>query len=136
MLTMLLSIKPEYAKSILEGKKKFEFRKIRCHKDVRRIILYATFPLKSVVGEAEIEEVLQDTPSEIWKVTRDKAGITKKFYDAYYKGKKKAVAYRLKNVKTYSTPRSLVDLGVEKVPRSYVYIDDAIIESEAAYGMD
>lgn len=127
MLTILLSIKPEYAKSILDGKKEFEFRKIRCHKDVRRIILYATFPLKSVVGEAEIEEILQDTPSKIWKVTRDKAGITKKFYDSYYKGKRIAVAYKLKNVKAYTTPKTLLDLGVGTVPQSYVYIDDSLI---------
>ena len=42
MSTMLLSIKPKYAKIILEGKKQYEFRKNKPKKDVTRII----FPLR------------------------------------------------------------------------------------------
>lgn len=39
MSTMLLSIKPEYAKVILEGKKQYEFRKIKPKEYVNHIIL-------------------------------------------------------------------------------------------------
>ena len=59
MSTMLLSIKPEYAKAILQGKKQFEFRKTRCKQGINRIIFYASSPQKEVVGEAEIDEILE-----------------------------------------------------------------------------
>ena len=40
MSAMLLSIKPKYAKVILEGKKQYEFRKSRPKDGVDRIIFY------------------------------------------------------------------------------------------------
>lgn len=45
MSAMLLSIKPKYAKVILEGKKQYEFRKSRPKDGVDRIIFYASAPL-------------------------------------------------------------------------------------------
>ena len=59
MSTMLLSIKPQYAKVILEGKKRFEFRKSRPKNGVDKIIFYASSPQQEVVGEADIEEILE-----------------------------------------------------------------------------
>ena len=55
MSAMLLSIKPKYAKVILEGKKQYEFRKSRPKDGVDRIIFYASAPQKEVVGEALID---------------------------------------------------------------------------------
>ena len=54
---MLLSIKPQYAKVILEGKKQYEFRKSKPKNGVNRIIFYASSPQKQVVGEAAIEKI-------------------------------------------------------------------------------
>ena len=124
MSTMLLSIKPEYAKVILEGKKQFEFRKTRCRPNITRIIFYASSPQKQVVGEAEIDEILEDTPANIWKIAKDVAGVSKKFFDAYYAGKDLAVAYRLKNVKIYDTPQTLADYHIKNAPQSYRYLND------------
>lgn len=58
MSAMLLSIKPQYAKMIIEGTKKYEFRTRKCREDIKKIIFYATAPKSQVVGEAEIEDVL------------------------------------------------------------------------------
>ena len=41
MCKMLLSINPEHVANILSGKKKFEFRKVRCKEDVDKIVIYA-----------------------------------------------------------------------------------------------
>lgn len=38
MCKMLLSINPEYVKSILEGEKVYEYRKFRCREDVNKIV--------------------------------------------------------------------------------------------------
>lgn len=123
MSTMLLSIKPEYAKVILEGKKKFEFRKNKPQKKVDRIVFYASFPQKQVVGEATIDEVLEGTPAEIWEIAKTAAGITKKFFFSYYAGKSVAIAYKLKQVKVFKQPKKLSDFGISKAPQSFIYLD-------------
>ena len=58
MSAMLLSIKPQYAKMIIEGTKKYEFRTRKCRENIKKIIFYATAPKSQVVGEAEIEDIL------------------------------------------------------------------------------
>lgn len=123
MSTMLLSIKPQYAKVILEGKKQYEFRKIKPQRNVTRIIFYASSPQKEVVGEAEIDYILEGSPNEIWEIAKKAAGITKKFFFSYYQGKSQAFAYKLKNVKVYNKPKALEDYGLKQAPQSYVYID-------------
>lgn len=123
MSQMLLSINPEHVENILNGKKRFEFRKVRCKPNVNKIVIYATAPKKMVVGEAEIEEIIEDDINEVWRKTKEFAGITYNFYLAYYKGKKKAVAYRLRNVEIYDRPKNLSEYGVKHPPQSFIYIE-------------
>ncbi len=123
MSTMLLSIKPRYAKVILEGKKCFEFRKNKPRNSVTRIVLYASSPQQQVVGEALIDEILEGTPEEIWSIARTGAGITKKFFSSYYAGRQKAIAYKLSQIKIYETPMQLSDFGIVHPPQSFTYLD-------------
>ena len=123
MSTMLLSIKPEYAKVILEGRKRYEFRKNKPKRNVDRIIFYASSPQKQVVGEASIEGILEGTPKTIWEMAKIAAGITKNLYFAYYAGRERAVAYRLKDVVIYDSPKELSDYGVSQAPQSFVYLE-------------
>lgn len=123
MSTMLLSIKPKYAKVILEGKKQYEFRKSKPKDGVKRIIFYASSPQKEVVGEAKIDTILEGTPKEIWEIAKTAAGITKEFYFSYYAGKDKAIAYKLKDIIIYENPKELSDYGISKAPQSFVYLD-------------
>ena len=62
----IFAIRPEYAKSILDGTKKYEYRKVACKKPIEKMLIYATAPIMQVVGEADIREVL---------VIRKKSGI-------------------------------------------------------------
>ena len=112
---MLLSIKPEFVEYILEGKKKYEFRKSKPKENIGRIIFYASSPQKQVVGEATVET--------IWSITKSVAGITKNFYFSYYEGKHMAVAYKLKEVIRYNHPKALSDYGVSQAPQSFIYLD-------------
>lgn len=122
MSAMLLSIKPKYINAIFEGKKQYEFRKSKPKEGVDRIIFYASSPRKKVVGEAAIDEILEGTPKEIWEISKNAAGITKKFYFSYYAGKDKAIAYKLKEVVIYKEPKDLSDYGIKQVPQSFVYL--------------
>lgn len=122
---MLLSINPEYVESIIQGKKLYEYRKFRCRDDVDRIIIYATAPQKQVVGEAEIGDIVEDDILTVWHQTKKYSGITYKFFRQYYKGKKKAVAYQLKNLVIYDEPLTLEDIGIPCAPQSYRYVSVA-----------
>lgn len=126
MCQMLLSINPEFVTSILQGKKLYEYRKFRCRNDVDKIIIYATAPQKQVVGEAEIASILEDDLLTVWHKTKNYSGITYNFFRKYYKGKKVAVAYQLKNLIIYDKPLTLEDIGVSCAPQSYRYISTAV----------
>ena len=101
MSSILMSIKPKFVAEIFSGKKKYEFRKRVCKKKVDKIIIYSTFPVCKVVGEAEIKNVLIDSPNRVWSITKNYAGIEKKFFDNYFANKDVATAYELTNVKKY-----------------------------------
>ena len=55
------------------------------------------------------------------------SGVTRKFFDKYYKGREKAVALKIKECKEYKeaiNPESLIPNF--KVPQSFIYIEDKI----------
>lgn len=122
MCKMLLSIKPQHVDKILNGNKRFEFRKVRCKENVDKIVIYATSPVMLVVGEADLLEVIEDGLNEVWEITSDFAGISRVFFDEYYQGKNKAIAYRLGNVTKYKEPLQLTDLGIRYAPQSFIYL--------------
>lgn len=125
MCAILLSINPNHVENILNGTKKYEFRKKACKRHVDKILIYSTNPIMRVVGEAEVEDVLIDNPEIIWKMTEKKSGIDKTFFDQYYEDREQAVAYKLKNVIKYREPKELKEYGISSAPQSFQYIEEA-----------
>lgn len=124
MARVLMSIKPAYVKEILNGNKRFEFRKTLCKRKVSSLLIYATAPIKKVVAEIQVSAVLNDTPSEIWKKTSYAAGISKEQFDKYFCNCSVAVAYSLGEIKQYNTPLPLDYFGIRYAPQSYCYLPD------------
>jgi len=124
MATILLSINPQHVEKIFNGTKKYEYRRIRCKKQVKRIIIYSTSPVMKVVGEADVEEVLEDSFDKIWEITKEFSGTDYKFLEEYCNGRKTIVAYKLSNVKRYSEPKGLWDYSVKVAPQSFVYLKE------------
>ena len=122
MCKMLLSINPEHVNNIFNGSKKFEFRKTICTRKVDKIIFYATSPIKKIVGEAKVTNILIDTPEKIWEQTNEFSGISKYFFENYYKNKENAVAFQIDDVLKYSKPLNLEDLGILRAPQSFQYL--------------
>jgi len=119
---ILISINPEHVENIINGSKKFEYRKIAAKQDISSIVIYETTPVKRIVAEAEIIDVLILSPDELWEQTKQASGISKEFFDEYFKGKKIAYAYKLGKVKVYETPKTLLDYGVKNAPQSFIYL--------------
>lgn len=123
MCQILMSINPEHVEKILNGTKKYEFRKHASKIIPDKIIIYCTTPVQRIVGEVEVKEVLQDKPSKIWSITSSKSGINKEFFDSYYDGRNTAVAYKLGTIKKYNKQKTLRDFGIKAAPQSYMYIN-------------
>ena len=122
MCRILISINPEFVEKILDGTKRFEFRKIECKENVDELVIYCTSPVMKVVGIASVRRVIKGEPEEIWKQTKEYAGVSKGFYDKYYTGKSKAVAFELSDVRRFDDPKELSDYGVACPPQSFVYV--------------
>lgn len=124
-MDVLLSIKPEFANKIFDGTKKFEFRKtIFKRTDIRRVIVYASSPVQKVIGEFQIESILNDSVENLWKRTSEFSGITKDFYQQYFAGREQAYAIQVGNVKRFKKAKTLQDYNINFAPQSYVYIEN------------
>lgn len=124
MITILISIKPEFVNLIMDGRKKFEFRKVTAQKKPDKMLIYSTAPVSKIIGEADIADVIADEVDKLWNLTKDFAGITKDFFDEYYESHEVGIAYRLTNVQKFPEPRLLKDYGIKNAPQSFVYIKD------------
>ena len=122
--SILLSIKPEYVEKILKGEKRYEFRRKLCQKEVDKIYIYETSPVKKVVGEAVDIEKLQGDKEMIWEQTKGVAGVTREGFDQYFADMKTAGAYYLGKVKVYETARDIKSFGISAAPQSFVYVEE------------
>ena len=123
-MKVLLSIKPEFVKEIISGKKKYEYRKsIFKRDDISSIVVYATKPYGKIVGEFEIESILMDEPENIWLKTRNYSGITESYFNNYFEGREKWYAIEIRDFKRYKTPLDLQDFDkrLKVPPQSFCY---------------
>lgn len=126
-MNVILSIKPEFVEKIFSGEKKYEYRKVLFKQKVDTVYIYASRPISKIVGEFRIEEIICDTPENIWNLTKEQSGVTKKFFYKYYEGKDKGVALKIKDCKEYEegvNPDSLVTNF--KVPQSFIYTNTKV----------
>lgn len=124
MKAVLLSIKPEFAHKIFDGTKKYEFRK-QIFKDssIKKVIVYSSSPEQKVIGEFTIDDILNDTPSDLWLQTRDYSGITQAFYEEYFRGRKNAYAIKVASTKLYEQKKNLSDFDIMFPPQSFAYVE-------------
>ncbi|MEI9412920.1 hypothetical protein [Mesorhizobium salmacidum] len=76
-----------------------------------------------LVAEFEIAEILEDNPEQLWERTYQASGISKEYFDTYFKGRDKAYALRIGALTIFETPiepQSLIDNFT--APQSYRYI--------------
>ncbi len=123
---VLLSIKPEFVNEIMSGRKKFEYRKkVFKRKDITTIVVYATKPLGKVVGEFEVDEIIEDTLDILWQETKRYSGISKKFFDEYFKDRDSGFAIKIKSFTAYDKPIELseYDPNLKVAPQSFCYVE-------------
>ncbi len=122
-MRVLLSIKPEFAFQIFEGKKKFEFRKVIFkNPNVKTIVVYASSPVQRVIGEFDIDGIFSSNPSEIWMKTKEFSGISEAYFNEYFGNREIAHAIKIKNIRKYKNPLHLMENFNVLPPQSYLYL--------------
>jgi len=121
-MKVVLSIKPEFAFKIFDGTKKFEFRKTIFKNDkIKTVIVYASSPVQQVIGEFEIEKIINHDIDTLWGLTQDYSGITEDYFYQYFANREEGFAIQIKKAKKYRQPKCLkADFNLFP-PQSFAY---------------
>ena len=132
---LLISVKPQYAKKIFEGKKTIELRKSapRNAKEGSYMLIYVTSPVKELWGICKIDSIIKDEPCMLWKDFGDKTGITKKEFSEYYKGRANAYGINLKEIISFNNSSINLDSLKDMIPgfmppQTYRYIKKELLD--------
>ena len=124
---MLLSIKPKFAEEILAGAKRFELRVSPGIPPGARIILYASSPVKAIVGEFTAGRVVVGSYEDlVMAVTAIPShGLSDEDFSYIRNRKKTPAAIEVLNPVRYCRSIPLNELrrvGLKNPPRSYIYL--------------
>lgn len=124
-MRILLSIKPEYVEQIERHTKLFEFRKRKFKNVPSEILIYASAPVKKIVGIIQVRDIIEDTPIALWSRCKQNAGIKEKAFFEYFKGKNQGIAIVIKDYIKFESPVDpyKVNSGFTP-PQSYAYFDN------------
>ena len=124
---VLLSIRPAYVDLIRDGVKRVEFRRLPFARDVARIVIYATGPVKKLVGFCEVEGMVEDTPAALWARYGPVAGLSREALFRYLNGVERGLAIQLGPFRPFADGLSLPALGIERPPQSFRYFPDSAL---------
>ncbi len=124
-MNVILSIRPNFCNMIFSGQKKYEYRKrVFTRSDVDKVYIYATKPICRIVGYFTVDEVIEDKKSNMWEKTHKDGGISKEYFDNYFKNSNTAYAIKIGEVVKLDYP-----IAPKKVikdfhaPQNFMYVD-------------
>jgi len=124
-MKVLLSIKPEYADMIFSGEKKYEFRRaIFKNRTVTHIVVYASSPVRKVVGEFEVARIIHDDVRVLWNETGSVAGISEGKYFDYFSDRREGYAIQIGKTLKYEPTLSLREEYGLAPPQSFAYVQE------------
>jgi type I restriction enzyme S subunit len=128
MKNVLISIKPRFVNEIIKGTKKYEFRRsiFKDAKEIGKVFIYATAPIKKIVASFSIGEIVADHPEALWNRCQSVSGIDRSSFFEYFKNKDVGFAIKIKDLDVFKTPVDPTRVIPGFVaPQSYRYVDQA-----------
>ena len=111
----IMSIRPRYARAVLEGRKRYELRRLSGLKppeEGSRVVVYASGDSQSIIGEFKVGKLVVGSPEKVWDlVGKELYGITPEARK-YIEGATRAVAIEVREPKLYS-----VSVKLDKIRR-------------------
>lgn len=131
--SVLLSVRPAYAKLIASGSKTVELR--RRFPDLpagSTLIVYATQPVAAIVALARLASITSLSLPTLWRRFGAAAAVTKQTFDVYFSECERGLAIELAGVTSFARPMRLADLrGIWPAfspPQSYRYVPDGVLK--------
>lgn len=129
---LLLSIKPQYARAILEGRKTIEVRrKFPTIDPGTTVVLYSSSPEKAILGTVRLKRTMKVNPNSVWGQHRSDIGIDENDLTAYLAGADESTLLEVDCPDSWERPVSLDSLravlGIEP-PQSFRYLATEQVE--------
>jgi type I restriction enzyme S subunit len=128
-MNVILSIRPKYAELILSGTKRYEFRKsIFNSKYVDEAYVYATSPIKRIVGVFKIGDITKDSPKGLWDQFGHLSGMDEAEFFEYFEDIRIGFAIEIKHVEIFDSPCDPKELipGFSP-PQSFCYLKYSLV---------
>lgn len=134
---VIISIKPEYAFKIMSGDKTIELRRKFPVKDIEGgiAIIYASSPVREIIGYAVIEKVHELPLDTLWRKYRKHACVSKTFFYEYFTGLNHGFALSLSQPTQLIEPLDIKRMEEEffvTAPQSFRYAPDKVLNCVAA----
>ncbi len=125
---IVLSLKPRFAEAILTGTKTVELRRTTPKIEVpTRALLYATTPVRALLGTCIITSVTSAHLTDLWGEYGSRAEVSYHEFKRYFEGVKVGTALALARQRPFTRKVPLQDLRAEPIgfrpPQSFAYVD-------------
>lgn len=130
---IVLAIQPHHAINIIQGKKTVELRRLK-PKHLGQgslVLLYASSPLKALVGAFRVSSILDKPVSELWEEVGSKACISMEEFNIYYSDINSGIAIFFDEIWEFPNPIKLSQMREEidfQPPQSFRYATDDDIQ--------
>ena len=122
-MSVLLSIKPKYCERIKDGYKKYEFRKVIFKRDVSKVYIYSSSPVKKIIGSFEVGDIVNDSPAQLWKQCNGSSGLSEAEFFSYFGDSTMGYALKIKNLKFFDPLDPYDKFESFFPPQSFYYIN-------------
>jgi predicted transcriptional regulator len=126
---LLLSIHPRYVDAILAGDKRFELRRRKPKMEKGPGLIYSTSPRMELAATFQVASVTRAPLILLWQLVRDSACVSRREFDAYFRGLDAGVAIQVADVAPLSSPVPLPTLRAHwpgfQPPQGFCYVNDA-----------
>ena len=125
---IVLSLKPRFAKAILAGTKTVELRRTRPKIEVpTRALLYATTPVRALLGTCIITDVRSANLTALWRKYGSRSDLSHDEFKRYFEGLDVGTALTLSHQQPLDKLVPLQDLRGNprgfRPPQSFAYLD-------------
>lgn len=130
----IISIKPNYALKIIDGVKTVELRRRFPVDNIKggKVIVYASSPIREIIGYAIIEGVEKLPIAKLWKKYNEEACVEKEFFYTYFEGVEEGYAVSLSHPVKLQIPINVKSLEKKykiSAPQSYCYASEKILKA-------
>jgi predicted transcriptional regulator len=145
MRDILISIHPEHANAILEGRKRYEYRTRLPLEKGGLWVIYSTAPVSAIVGCFRCAHIIEGDSMTVWDATHTRGCVSIEDFKRYFAGRPRAFAIEVTDVtpfgNSHGTKFSLQTIATaphhSKPPQSFTYLTEcqsALLAARVPFG--